>query len=678
MARIGIDIGGTFTDLVLEADEGKRFRSKLLTTPREPERAVMEGLSDLLRQSGLSCADINLIIHGTTLAANALIERRGTPIAFVSTAGHRDVLEIATESRFHQFDLFIQKPEPLAPRHRRFTLPERIGPEGEVLTALDLSAVAALAKRIGDEGVKSLAIGFLNSFVNPAHELAAAAKLKELIPDLDITLSHEVSGEMREYERFSTACANAYIRPVMARYLEELALSLSRAGFGCPLFLMLSGGGITTLEVAQKFPIRLVESGPAAGAIFAADVAATVGDMEAIAFDMGGTTAKLSLIDGGRPATTRTFEVARRYRFLKGSGLPLRVPAIELVEIGAGGGSIGSIDQIGRIAVGPESAGSDPGPACYGFGGDKPTVTDANLIAGFLDPTWFAGGRMQLHPDASTTALMTSIGSPLSVTARDAAFAMLEIVDENMASAARMYAIENGRQVDGRTLVASGGAAPLHAARLATKLDIDRIIIPVDAGVGSAVGFLKAPISFEAVRSRYMRLSSFNADAGNEMLSNLDDEVIKIVEKAAPGSAIASKHSAHMRFLGQGFEIEVPLPNRPLDDRDASLLRTSYLKAYTDQFGVTQLDLDIEILAWRSVATAVTHIGKSTTRLEEGSAKSFGPGSKLRRSELPPGTTVQGPSLIHEDATTTVVTAEFTASIHPFGHIVLTRTSSDR
>jgi N-methylhydantoinase A len=676
MVRIGVDIGGTFTDLVLQTQEGTRFRAKLLTTTDEPERAVMDGLADLLAQSRLGPGDVQLIIHGTTLAANALIERRGTDVAFITTAGHRDILQIATESRFHQFDLFIEKPEPLVPRHRRFPVSERIGPTGEILLPLDRRVVDEVVDKLAQSKASAVAIGFLNSYVNSKHELAVAAAIREALPQLDVTLSHEVSGEMREYERFSTACANAYIRPLMASYLDGLAAALARAGFRCPLFLMLSGGGITTLEVARRFPVRLVESGPAGGAIFASDIGKTLGEHEAIAFDMGGTTAKLCLVDDGEPATTRNFEVARRYRFLKGSGLPLRLPAIELVEIGAGGGSIGSVDQIGRVAVGPESAGSHPGPACYGFGGERPTITDANVATGFLDPTWFAGGRMQLLPELAAAALDRGVGSELGVSHQEAARAMLEIVDENMASAARMHAIEHGRELGGRTLVASGGAAPLHAARLAEKLGIDRIVIPVDAGVGSAVGFLKAPVSFEAVRSRYMRLSSFDAAAANGILAELNHEVMAVVAQAAPISEITSRQSVHMRFVGQGFEIAVPLPSRALDNTDADVLRTSHLDAYTRQFGATRVQLDIEILAWRAIAIAENRPAKVAASLVPSTAQTLGPGAKLRRSELAPGTVVRGPSLIHEDTTTTVVTAEFTASIHPLGHIVLTRTRS--
>ena len=399
-ARLAVDIGGTFTDLALE-HAGGMATAKVLTTPRAPEQGVMEGVEAILSRSGVAIGDIDLIVHGTTLATNAIIERKGARTALITTEGFRDVLAMGNESRYDQYDLNIRLPEPLVPRHLRLPVAERLDNTGRVLRPLDEDGLRALVPLLRRERVEAIAVGFLHAFVEPAHERRAAAILAEALPDIPVTLSSDVSPEMREWERFSTAAANAYVQPMMARYLRKLESSLRDRGARAPLFLMMSGGGLTTVETACRFPIRLVESGPAGGAIFSAHVARQCGLDNVLSFDMGGTTAKICLIDGGKPQTARTFEVARVGRFRKGSGLPLRIPVIEMVEIGAGGGSIAHVDAMGRIGVGPESAGAEPGPACYGRGGDKPAVTDANLALGRYDPARFAGGSMRLDPAAA-------------------------------------------------------------------------------------------------------------------------------------------------------------------------------------------------------------------------------------------------------------------------------------
>src|SRR5262249_51089246 len=450
----------------------------ILTTPEAPERAVLEAIAVALREAALSPADLSIIIHGTTLATNAIIERKGAKTALLTTEGFRDTIEIRHENRFEQYDVNIDLPPPLVPRRRRFPVRERIDARGRVLMPLDEAGVTSLAEHLAADGIESVAIGFLHSFTNPAHERRAGELVAERLHAVPVSLSSDVSPEMREYERFSTACANAYLQPLIGSYLNRLVRELEQSGFRCPMLLMTSGGGVTTTETAIRFPVRLVESGPAGGAIFAACIARQHELDQVVSFDMGGTTAKICFIDRGRPQTSRAFEVARVYRFTKGSGLPLRIPVIEMVEIGAGGGSIASIDSLGRITVGPQSAGSEPGPGCYGRGGSDPTVTDADLILGRIDPATFSGGKMRLDASAAQRGVAERIGANLNLAAEHAALGISEMVDENMANAARVHAIESGKDLRPRTLIAFGGAAPLHAARVAEQLGISRVLIP--------------------------------------------------------------------------------------------------------------------------------------------------------------------------------------------------------
>ena len=483
--RLAVDIGGTFTDLCLEW-QGKLISTKVLTTPRAPEEGVLTGMDEIVKLSGIKPDELGLIIHGTTLATNAIIERKGARTALVVTEGFRDSIEIAFEHRFEQYDIFMVKPSPLVARDLRFGIPERLDGRGNVLIPLDEGAVKTLAPKLKAAGVESVAIGYMHAYLDGKHEQRTRDILGEMLPGVSITLSSEVSPEIREYERWSTAVANAYVQPVMERYLGRLDAALRQRGFNCPLFMITSGGGLAALETARKFPIRLVESGPAGGAILAAALARQCGLDKVLSFDMGGTTAKICLIDNGEPQHSRTFEVARQYRFLKGSGLPLRIPVIEMVEIGAGGGSIASVDTLSRVNVGPESAGAEPGPASYGRGGTEPTVTDADVVLGRIDPGYFAGGTIKLSPDKAGIAVDKAVGAKLGLKRLDAAFGVSEIVEENMANAARVHAVERGKELQARTLIAFGGAAPIHAARLAEKLGIDRIMVPSGAGVGSA------------------------------------------------------------------------------------------------------------------------------------------------------------------------------------------------
>ncbi len=685
--RLGVDIGGTFTDVALELGE-RRWSAKILTTPEAPERAVIEVIRRVLGEASLAPSDLSIIIHGTTLATNALIERKGAKTALLTTEGFRDTIEIRHENRFEQYDVNIDLPPPLVPRRLRFPVGERIDAKGRVLVPLDEAGVAALAETLAVQGVEAVAVGFLHSFTNPAHERRAGAILAQHLPSVPITLSSDVSPEMREYERFSTACANAYVQPLIGRYIANLEALLAREGFLCPLFLMLSGGGLTSAETAIRFPVRLVESGPAGGAIFAAEIARQCGLDKVLSYDMGGTTAKICLIDELKPQSSRAFEVARVYRFKKGSGLPLRIPVIEMVEIGAGGGSIARVDALKRITVGPDSAGADPGPACYSRGGEAPTVTDADLVLGRIDPTGFSGGRMALDHAAATAALRRDVAEPLGLALELAALGVSEIVDENMANAARVHAIESGKDARGRTLVAFGGAAPLHAARLAEKLGLDRVLVPANAGVGSAVGFLRAPIAYEIVRSALQRLDEFDADAANALMSGMRAEAEAIVRRGATTAALTETRSAFMRYRGQGHEIAVPLPVRPYRGDDAAILRAAFEDAYRRLYQRVIPGIEVEVLSWvlllsappPAEAAALPLLPPAYTAAPARERPVFDPelGEFItvaihERRDLNPGAQIPGPAVIVEDETSTVVTHLFTASVDQFGYINLRR-----
>jgi N-methylhydantoinase A len=541
--RLGADIGGTFTDIALEA-EGALFSTKVLTNYAAPEQAILDGMDIVLSQAGLGYADLDILIHGTTLATNALIERRGARTAFVTTEGFRDVIEMRTESRFRPaYDLNLLLPTPLVPREDRFAVAGRIDARGQELQPLDEAALQALAGRIAAGGYGAVAIGFIHSYLNPAHEQRAREIIAAKV-GLPISISSEVSPQMREFERFNTVCANAYVRPRMADYLGRLQTRLQEKGAGCPVFMIHSGGGLISVETASEFPVRLIESGPAGGAIFAADVAQRFGLDKVVSYDMGGTTAKICLIEDFSPKTARSFEVARTTRFAKGSGMPISIPVIEMIEIGAGGGSIAWVDAMGRIQTGPESAGSEPGPACYQRGGERPAITDADLVLGKLDAENFAGGAIRLSTGKAQAAIARDVGERLSLAPQAAAFGICEVVDENMANAARVHAVENGKNISENLMIAFGGAAPLHAARLCEKLGIDRCLIPPGAGVGSAIGFLKAPFGYEAVASRIIGLSHFDPGAVNALLEDLKARP-KVSSRRARGPHPLRDHGLH-------------------------------------------------------------------------------------------------------------------------------------
>src|SRR3954462_6310436 len=604
--RLAVDIGGTFTDIVLDVGQDRKTR-KLLTTPQRPEQAVLDGMRLILADARAHISDIDVFIHGTTLATNAIIERRGAKTALIATEGFRDVLDIGTESRYDQYDLSIDKPKPLAPRSLRFTVPERIDAHGAVRLPLDEAAVRALAPRLRALNVESVAVAFLHSYANPEHERRTAAIISEEMPGISVTVSSAVCPEIREYERTSTAVANAYVQPLIDGYLARMSDALQVEQYRGAIYLVTSGGGVTSIETARRFPVRLVESGPAGGAIFAAQIAARLGESKVLSFDMGGTTAKICLIEKYQPETSRVFEVDRAARFLKGSGLPVRIPVIEMVEIGAGGGSIAHVDAMKRVTVGPESASSEPGPACYGRGGRRPTVTDADVALGRIDPAAFGGGTIMLKPDLSKAALAAAVGDPLGMSPETAAYAVHEMVCENMASAARVHAVERGEIVSEHTLIAFGGAAPLHAARVAEKLGLARVLVPPNAGVGSAVGFLVAPISYELVKSRHMRLDNFDFAGASALLAEMSRDARALVEPGASGAPVTERRLAYMRYVGQGHEISVPLPVRDLISDDAATLRQTFEREYSVLFRRPIPGAGIEALSWSVLVSTTGH-----------------------------------------------------------------------
>ena len=687
--RVGADIGGTFTDVVLEAGE-IQHSIKVLTNYSEPEVAIIEGLLKVSEKSGIAVVHIDQLIHGTTLATNALIERRGARTAFITTRGFRDVIEMRTEGRFEQYDLNLVIPPPLVSREHRYVVEGRIAASGRELLALDEPALEEIARQISHAGYESIAIGFIHSYVNDAHEQRAREILRDCLPDLSISISSEVSPQMREFERFNTVCANAFVKPLMASYLGRLVERLKSAGANCPVFMIHSGGGLISIESAIEFPVRLLESGPAGGAIYAADFAARYGLERVLSYDMGGTTAKICLIEDRTPKTARTFEVARTYRFKKGSGMPISIPVIEMVEIGAGGGSIGWVDELRQIRVGPESAGSEPGPACYDLGGTNPTITDADLLLGRLDKDNFAGGDMRLSIDKAALTLETSIGKKLEMDSETAAIGICEVVDENMANAARVHAVESGKELAGFTMIAFGGAAPLHACRLCEKLDIEALLVPPGAGVGSAIGFLRAPFGFEAVRGAYLLLSHFDAEWTNRLIKDLGDEAEKFARAGTPDGDLKREIKAYMRYAGQGWEIVVRLPNREFEMDDGNQIRRLFEDEYIRLFGRALDGLDIEIMNWSVQASSPLEDVQLVPRLS--ATSSLQPDSKRNifdakqqsmieasvfdRDQMVAGNQVSGPAIIVENETTTIVTSAFEAIMQSDGCLLVQRKMS--
>ena len=684
--RLASDIGGTFTDTVLMSGKGKVLATaKTATTPRSPVDGALEGAERVLAQAGVSWAAVAGKIHGTTLATNALIERRGARVATITTAGFRDILEIAYERRYSQYAINLEKPDLIVPRARAYTIGGRMDVHGRELTALDEDAVAGLCDALRRDGVEAVAICLLHSYANPAHEVRLGALLSEAMPDLVISLSHEVSPEAREFDRLCTTIANAYIQPLMARYLADFRAEFEASGLRCPILLMTAGGGMTTIETAARLPIRLVESGPAGGAILAARIAEEAGEAEVLSFDMGGTTAKLCLIDNFRPQTARKFEISRAERFIKGSGMPVRIPVIEMIEIGAGGGSLAGVDRLGRVQVGPQSAGADPGPAAFGKGGDRATVTDADVTLGYIRPDWFAEGRLRIDQTAAEAALQRDVGQALHTGAGAAAHAVSSIVDENMASAGRMHAVESGKDLSKRVMIAFGGNGPLHATRVARRAQVRRVLIPNDPGVGSAIGFLHAPVSFETIRSRYATLAALDIAGLNQFFQAMTEEAEAVVRAGAPDEPLTHRRVAFMRYHGQGHEIEILLPERSLEAADLPQLEAAFAQEYARQFSRTVPGMTIEILNWGltvSAAAAPVQVERASAKMRRARSHETAEivcdltgerrfADLFDRSLLLPGDRLAGPALIVEPQTTTLVSADFDAEVDAAGNLWL-------
>ncbi len=672
--RVGVDIGGTFTDVALEHARGLAT-CKVLTNYKHPEQAIIDGIQIATQKAGVALSEIDQVIHGTTLVTNSLIERRGAKLAFITTEGFRDVIEMRSENRFEQYDLNLTLPKPMVPREDRLTLNERIGPNGEVLLPLNPAEVEAMVATVLEGGYEAVAIGLMHSYANDAHEQKMAEALRAAAPDLSISVSSVVSPQMRELPRFNTVIANAYVQPQVADYLGRLVQRLGDVGVDAPVFMLHSGGGLISVDLAVEQPVRLLESGPAGGAIFAADFARGHGLDSVLSFDMGGTTAKICLIEGGAPKTANTFEVARTYRFKKGSGMTVSTPVVEMVEIGAGGGSIASIDTLGRIQVGPRSAASEPGPACYGRGGTEPTVTDANLLLGRLDPDNFAGGEIALSTAASDAAMTEKLAASLGMSNEQAAFGVTEMVDENMANAARVHTVENGRDIEHFTMIGFGGGAPLHACRLCEKLGINELIIPPGAGVGSAIGFLKAPFSYEATRGLFQRLEAFDATSVNSTLTELEEEATAFVRAGAKDVQTSTKLTAFMRYSGQGWEIPVPLPYKTFADADQAEILSAFETAYRTLFGRVIDDLSIEITNWSLIVATVLPATPAVERHGTGAVaeslrtrqffdaalRQTVDAQEVARSAMTAGQSVEGPAIIVENETTTIVTSAYRA-----------------
>ena len=675
--RIGVDIGGTFTDVVLWNVAGDETRqTKLLTTPDDPSRAVIDGIKQILCDASILPQDVEAVIHGTTLVANALIERKGVKTGLITTKGFRDVLEIGREWRYDLFDLAIEMPTPLAERAVRAEVEERIDAAGNVLQKLEISKVDSIVSEFKKRGVQSIGVCLLHAYQNNNHEIAIRDRLNKIAPEISVSLSSIVSAEMGEYERSSTTIADAYVHPIFKRYIQRLVTALTDMGISRDLLLVLSDGRTVTHETAIQFPIRLVQSGPAAGAQAAVLYGGLSGVDDLLCFDMGGTTAKACLIEKGEPQRSASFEVARVFRFAEGSGLPLQIPAIDMIEIGAGGGSIARLDPLGLIQVGPDSASSDPGPVCYGKGGTEPTVTDADLVLGYLDSESFLGGAMSLDRAAAHSAIQTSLADPLGISAEEAAWGIHETVTGNMAQAAAVHAIEKGLNISRFSLVPIGGAGPVHACSMARKMGVEKLICPAGAGVASAIGMLGSPISFEIAKTNLARLDSVNWPSIHKMIHDMSDRGRALIRDAGIGEeTVTVQYSAMMRYVGQGYEVEVPIEEITIKNGDVTAVAECFAESYQRRFGRTE-KMPPETVTWRVVVSgprpplieAVRHsTGKAAKELVESKHRPVWFGDRVgfvdtpvyARTPLRSGTIIEGPAVIEETESTLIIPPDF-------------------
>ena len=679
MFRVGIDIGGTFTDMLLVGEDGSAVIGKTLTTADDPSLAVENTLRPVLQQNGaVGAEDRGTLIHGTTLVTNALIERKGAPTALLTTAGFRDAVEIGREHRYELYDLNLELPKPLVPRHLRFDVPERIAADGTVLQPLDESFVRRLVAELRAQGIKAIAISYLNSFRNPTHERRTTEIIHEVAPQIRVSLSSEVVAEIREFQRTSTTLANVYVQERVSDYLAQLQQRLDAIGFRGSFFVMLSSGGIATRETSARFPVRLLESGPAAGALAAAQAGILSGYRDLLSFDMGGTTAKLCVIEEGQPLKSHEFEVDRVYRFRKGSGLPIRIPVIDMIEIGAGGGSIARVDSLGLLKVGPESSGADPGPVSYSRGGQEPTVTDADLVLGYLDPEYFLGGKMRLDLEAARKALL-HLAQRIGTTVEQAAWGVYQIVNENMANAARAHLGERGKDPRRMPMYAFGGAGPVHGYRVAEILRLPALISPFGAGVGSTFGLLAAPLAFDFVRSAYSRLDDQDWRLANGLLDEMAAEGRKILENSGLSPVqITYQRTSDMRYVGQGHEVSVPLPSGVLSERHMSQIIAAFEATYRELYGRKGPDVPLEIINWRVVASGPRP--EINWRLPGDASDRGNPSKETRRAYFPEcggfvetavydryalksGMSLTGPAIVEERESTLIVGARGRARV---------------
>ena len=685
---LGIDIGGTFTDLVLlDPADGRAVIWKESTTPEDPARGAMQGVSRLLEKAGVLPSSIGRVVHATTLFTNALIERKGAPTGLLTTAGFADVLEIGRERKYELYDLFLEMPAPLVPRPWRREARERLAPDGSVEVPIDIDAALREVEQLAREGVTSLAICFLHAYANPVHERAVAEAIARRFPSLSLSLSSDIAPEIREYPRMVTTAANAYVRPIAESYLNTLEAALKQAGIPGSLFLMLSNGGLTHVAEARRAPVQLLESGPAAGALAGAWFGRQAGLNRVLAFDMGGTTAKLALVDNGEPMVAWGFEAARTKRFLRGSGLPIQIATVELIEIGAGGGSIARRSDLGTLHVGPESAGAQPGPVCYGRGGTEPTVTDADLILGYLNEAFFLGGTMRIDGDAARTALKRLAGT-LHLDASRSAFGIHDVVNENMAGAARVAIAERGRVPQDYALLATGGAAPVHAWNVGQKLGVKRVVCPPGAGAGSTIGMLMAPARIDRVASFNVALSAADWDEAERIFSTLESGALDVVHATGADLTRRSvRRSADMRYVGQGSEITVTLP----ETLSTAAVLEAFEAAYRGLFGRIPPGATVQFVALRlSVSAPMPGAGSAlrlgTEQIGTEALKGYrfvyfpDAGKELEtpvynRYALQPGKQLHGPAVFEENESTFVVGPGARIEVLPDGSILAERTA---
>ena len=687
--RVGLDIGGTFTDFVLLNDTTGEIRlHKVLTTTPDPAEGALRGLVDLCRLAGVGVGDLSTLVHGTTLVTNAIIERTGAPTALLTTRGFRDILEMGKEQRYDIYDLFLQFPPPLVPRRWRVEIDERISRDGEVLTPLDRGQVRAAVRRLAAQGVESLAVSLLHAYKNPAHERAALASVREEAPELSVSLSSDVVPEIREWERTCTTVCNAYVQPLVDRYLGRLEAALRERGFAGRFYLMQSSGGTATPDTARRFPIRLLESGPAGGALVTAFFGERLGRRDLAAFDMGGTTAKICLVRDGRPEIAPMIEAARVHRFKRGSGLPVKAPVVDMIEIGAGGGSVASIDRLGLLKVGPHSAGASPGPACYGLGGTEATVTDACLVLGYFDPESFLGGTMPLDRRAAEAAL-EHLGARAGLDRVAAAWGIHQIVSENMAAAARVYMIERGQDPRRYAMLAFGGAGPAHASRVARILRLSEVIVPPASGAASALGFLVTPISFDFVHSLPGPLESLDWAAVDALYRAMEGRGRAMLTDAGVDPAeISSVRRVEMRLAGQFHDIAVPVPDGRLGAQAAPGLAERFESEYRRLYGIYLPGRQIHALHWRVLVTgprpavrlaaASVDRGDCAVHALRGRRAAYFPETEgfaevpvYDRYRLRPGAELAGPAIVEEREATTVVGPGDALEVDAHHHLVI-------